>query len=99
MLLRYDVASSGAFLALLDVEGHFLTFGQRLEAAALNGAVVDEDVLGAIVRSDEAKTFLVTEPLNCTCSHFGYLLIRLNVLYMQTIVERLRKGRSATHCG
>jgi hypothetical protein len=34
---------------------------------------VDEDVFGAIGRCDEAEAFLVAEPLNCTCSHFGYL--------------------------
>jgi hypothetical protein len=30
---------------------------------------VDEDVLGTIGRSNKAEAFLVTEPLNCTCSH------------------------------
>jgi hypothetical protein len=34
---------------------------------------MDEDVLGAIGRGDEAEALFVTEPLNCTCSHYGYL--------------------------
>jgi hypothetical protein len=36
---------------------------------------VDEDVLGTIGRGDEAEAFFVTEPLNCTCSHYGYLCL------------------------
>ena len=72
-LLGYDVGRAGAFLALLDVEGYGLPFRQGLEAAALDRAVVDEDVFGAVRRCDEAKAFFVAEPLNCTCSHVGYL--------------------------
>jgi hypothetical protein len=34
---------------------------------------VDEDVLGSVGRGDEAEAFVITEPLNCTCSHIGYL--------------------------
>jgi len=72
-LLRYDIGRAGAFLALFDVEGDGLTFGQRLESTCLDGAVVDEYVLSAIGRGDEAEAFFVVEPLNCTCSHYGYL--------------------------
>ena len=72
-LLGYDVGSAGALLALLNVEGYGLSFSQRLEAAALNGAVMDEYVFGAIGRCDEAEAFFVTEPLNCSCCHVGYL--------------------------
>jgi len=65
-LLGYDVGRARAFLALLNVEGHGLSFSQRLEAAALNRAVMDEDVFGAVGRCNEAETFFVTEPLNCS---------------------------------
>jgi len=49
-LLGYDVGRAGAFLALLDVEGYGLPFSQRLEATALDGAVMNEDVLSAVGR-------------------------------------------------
>ena len=73
VLLGYNVGRTGSFLALLDVEGYGLSFSQRLEAASLDGAVVNEDVFGAVGRCDEAEAFIVIEPLYCTCSHFGYL--------------------------
>ncbi len=47
-LLSYDVRSCRAFLALLYVERHGLTFGQRLEAAALDRAVMNENVIGTV---------------------------------------------------
>jgi len=72
-LLGYDVDRAGPFRALFDVVGNALPFGQRLESAALNGAVVHEDVFGVIGRCDEAEAFVVAEPLDCTCSHFSYL--------------------------
>jgi hypothetical protein len=50
-----------------------LSLGQRLEAAALDGAMMDEYIFAAIGWGDEAETLFVTEPLNCTCSHYGYL--------------------------
>ena len=72
-LLWDDVGCARAFLTLLDIVGDALPFGQRLEATPLDGAVMDENVLRAIGRCDEAEAFFVTEPLNCTCSHFGNL--------------------------
>ena len=73
MLLRYDVGSAGALLALLYAEGDGLPLSQRLETTALNSAVVDKNVLGTVGRGDEAEAFIVAEPLDCTCSHFDYL--------------------------
>ena len=43
------------------------------QPAGLDAAVVDEDIFGAVGRCDKTKTFIVAKPLNCTCSHFGYL--------------------------
>lgn len=56
-LLGYDVGRAGAFRALLGVEGYGLPFSQRLEATALDGVVMNEDVFGAVRRCDEAKAF------------------------------------------
>lgn len=43
--LGEDVDCARTFLALLDVEGDGLSLGQRFEAACLDGAMMDEDVL------------------------------------------------------
>ena len=72
-LLGYDVGRAETFRALLDVVGDGLPFGQRLAAATLDGAEMDEDVLGSVGRCDEAETLVVAEPLDCACSHYGYL--------------------------
>ena len=72
-LLGNDVGRTGALLALLYVEGYGLSFSQRLESTALNSAVVNKDVFGAVGRCDEAEAFLIAEPLNCACCHFCYL--------------------------
>ena len=53
--------------ALHDVELNSFPFGQGLEAVALNRAVVDEAVLLAAVRGDEAEAFRVVEPLHLAC--------------------------------
>jgi hypothetical protein len=97
VLLGYDVGRARAFLALLNVVGDGLSLGQRLEATALDGAVMDEDVLAAVGRSDKAEAFLVTEPLDCTCCHFGNLWIELNVCICRQLSGYY--GRSATHYG
>ena len=69
-LHRLDVGSLLAFRALGDFELNFLTFFQGLEAVHVNRGEVCEQILTAIIRSDEAKTFGVIEPLNGTSCHF-----------------------------
>jgi hypothetical protein len=54
---------------LLDVELDLLALGEAAEALGLDGRVVDEDVLAAAVRSDEAKALRIVEPLHDPCSH------------------------------
>src|SRR5690606_24500436 len=51
-------------LALHDVKLNTLALGQRLEAVTLDGAVVDEAVLAAIIRRDETKALGIVEPLH-----------------------------------
>ena len=58
-----------AFLALDLVELDSLPLGQGLESLALDGRVVDEDILGAVVKTDKTKTLAVVEPLHCTLCH------------------------------
>ena len=53
------------FLALSHGEFNLLAFCQSLEAAALNGAVVNENVRAAFT-SDKAEAFGFVEELNST---------------------------------
>src|SRR5688500_6093293 len=68
-LQRLDVRRRRALLALRHVEGDLLAVLQRLEAGALDRAVMREEILAAVIRRDESKTFRVVEPLHGTCSH------------------------------
>ena len=70
-----DFLSLQAFLALGDDERDALAFLQGLEARALDRAEMHEQVVTAF-RGDEAKTFGVVEPLDCTAltiRHVTYL--------------------------
>src|SRR5690606_3775651 len=60
----YHVLGGRPLLALNDVELDPLAVVQRAETAALDGAVVHEDVLLAVVTRDEAEPLLRIEPLH-----------------------------------
>src|SRR5690348_6243413 len=60
-----DFVGLQALLALHDLEGHLLAFLQRLEAGALDGTEVHEQVRAAL-RGDEAEALGVVEPLDGT---------------------------------
>src|SRR4051794_10140288 len=64
----------GAFFGLVT---HFRPLGQGLEALAEDGAVMDEDVLRAVIGSDEPVALVVAEPLDSSSRH---ALPPLNVL-------------------
>ena len=64
-----NVTGSRAFLTLLHFERHLLTLGNGLETSADNGAVVDKDILSAILPGDKAITFGFVKPLYCSCNH------------------------------
>src|SRR5919108_6204662 len=68
-LERLDVRRSRALGALLGLVAHLRALGQRLEAVALDRAVVNEQVLACVIRCDEAVALLVVEPLHGSCSH------------------------------
>jgi len=61
-----DVYCCRALLTLLDVESHFLTFIEGLIPVAVDGCVVDENVLATVFGSDEAEALRRVEPLDCT---------------------------------
>src|SRR5580704_636427 len=71
---------------LRHLVGNLLAFAQRLQTGALDCADVDEHVLAAVIRLDEAIAFLRVEPLDRSSAHSGCPLID----------ERFRKPR---HCG
>lgn len=72
-LHRLDGRRLLALGAHLDLETHLLTFLQGLEALGLNFREVREQIVAAIVRSDEAETLCVIEPLNGTSCHITFL--------------------------
>ena len=68
-LSSLDVGSLLAFRALRDFELNFLTFFEGLETVHVDCGEVSEQIFAAVIWSDEAKTFGIIEPLNCTCCH------------------------------
>src|SRR3954468_8449843 len=69
-LKRGDLRGSGALGARLGDVGHLRALGEGLEPVAGDGAVVDEQVLGAVIGNDEAEPFVVAEPLHCAGAHY-----------------------------
>src|SRR6478752_1868326 len=59
----------GAFGPFLGLVADLGTLGQGLEALAENRAVMDEDVLRAVVGCDEPVALVVAEPLDCSSGH------------------------------
>lgn len=64
-----DVGSLLAFRALRDFELNFLTFFEGLETVHVDCGEVSKQIFAAVIWGDEAKTFGIIEPLNCTCCH------------------------------
>jgi hypothetical protein len=59
-----DILGRRTLLTLHDIELHLLALGQRPESLSLDGTVVHEAVLAAILRRDETEALLVIEPLD-----------------------------------
>src|SRR6185312_2232824 len=70
---RADVRRLRALLALGRLEFDFRALGEALEACAGDTAVMDEEVLPAVVRRDEAVPLAVVEPLDGSCCHVSHL--------------------------
>src|SRR6266571_393358 len=75
LLVLADVLGLQALRSLDDVELHAVALHQRPEALHLNGGVVDEYVLPALLR-DEAEAFAVVEPLHRALRHVAFSLLR-----------------------
>src|SRR4051812_17477677 len=98
-----DVLRRGTLRSLHDVELHSVSLGQRLEAVALDRAVVHEAVFLTAVRGDEAEPLRVVEPLHLALRTHVPLLRKLIVQGAEHAVPRqLSDPRAhrcpATHC-
>src|SRR5271157_1315233 len=71
---RREVAGGGFARALVgdDLEADLLAFAQMRQARALDGADMDEYVLAAVLRLDEAKALLGVEPLDGSDLHKSF---------------------------
>jgi hypothetical protein len=72
-LRALDIGSLLAFRALRDFELDFLTFFEGLKTGHVDCGEVCEQILTAVIRSDEAKAFGIIEPLNGTSCHIRKL--------------------------
>src|SRR5207244_8851917 len=68
LLGALDVLGLQAFGAFDNFEVHNFPFVQGFEPLSLNGGVMHEDILAGIL-GDEAKPFLIVEPLDFTTGH------------------------------
>src|SRR5947209_16082309 len=71
-----NVASLGALLALGRLELDARTLGEGLEALGVDRAEMDENILAALVRGDEAVPLRVVEPLHGSCCHMENTSLR-----------------------
>ena len=72
---RLNVAGGRAFLTLFHVEGYLLAFSKGSDISAGDGALVDKNILTAILTGDKAKTFGFVKPLHCSSNHWWYLCV------------------------
>src|SRR5438132_10800119 len=93
-LERLDVRGGGALGALLAVVAHLRALGERLEAAALDRAVVNEQILAVVVRRDEAEALVVAEPFDGSCGHFLCLRVFMTARHGGRRKARLRDTRT-----
>src|SRR5437870_4200771 len=71
LLDERDVDGLRALVAVLGVVGDPRALGEGAEAVGVDARVVDEEVLAALVRRDEAEALLVAEPLHGSGSHMS----------------------------
>src|SRR5262249_28474891 len=77
---RLEVDSRGPTALGGNLVADLLALVQAVEACTLDGADVDEDVLPALLRLDEAEALGGIEPLNSTSWHLDRLLSLVRAL-------------------
>src|SRR4051812_33601452 len=85
-----DVHCLRSLVAGLGVIGDLRTLSERPVAVADDPGVVDEEVLSAVIRRDEAEALLVAEPLDCAVWH--------SVIPPRVLCAALRGGSSSNAC-
>src|SRR5687767_9447551 len=70
-LRRSDVSGLRALVARLRLVRHLRALVQGDVTLSLDGAVVDEQILAAVLGRDEAEALVGVEPLNCSGWHFA----------------------------
>src|SRR5947207_2392699 len=85
-----DVHCLRSLVAGLGVIGDLRTLSERPVAVADDPGVVDEEVLSAVIRCDEAEALLVAEPLDCAVWH--------SVIPPRVLCAALRGGSSSNAC-
>ena len=68
------VGRARALLALADREVDLLTFVERRVALGPDFGVVDEQIVAAIIRSDESVSLVCVEPFYRACTHLLFSL-------------------------
>src|SRR3954454_3087198 len=53
-----------------DLEGNLLTFLEAADTGTLHSGNMNENILGAVIRLDEAITLGAIEPFHCASGHF-----------------------------
>src|SRR6478609_10862744 len=91
-----DVRRLQPLRALDDVELDPLPFLQGPEPVGVDGGVVDEDVLAALL-GDEAEALRIIEPLHGTRRHRNYLAERREQESQQPTAYRQELDHHATH--
>ena len=76
-----DLAGAAVFLG---IESDFLAFDQSAHAGAFERGGMDENVLAAVVRLNEAEAFLVVVKLHGARIHQVYPFAELGALERQT---------------
>ena len=64
-----DVRCARSLVAVLGVEADFVALVEGAEAFAVDCALVDEEILRAVIRGDEAEALVRVEPLDCSAWH------------------------------
>lgn len=74
-LERTNLLSLWALSTFANLELNWLVLLESTEAVALDLGVVNEQISGAVVRSDETKALFAVEPLNSALCHMSYLFL------------------------
>ena len=81
-----------------EIELYGLAFGEGLEALALYGCMVHEDIFAVILR-DEAIALLVAEPLDLSCRHRPFTSLLCPGLNPGGFSRACRIGHAAREIG